>query len=295
VIYDHSYLKIPAECLRKHYYKHILRLDLIDADTTRLDVGTVMHKGLEILYSHTDWRTDVVDAAVHTALEKYAELCLRPWGDFEHLTEGHIESIIRGYVRSWGGREPYTVVAGAEEPLTMTLPSGLQVGGIVDVVIEDGDALLVMDHKTSGGWLGSMMYNRAKYEMQLRLYCALVEHNYGRPCRGGIINAIYTGKQASNPNSKAKKFDRYRFDYTPGQIGEALGWAQNWERLLYDLEHLSLDETPIDDFPQFGGTHCGWCDFNQLCSAAPAVREGLIELKYEVREKKDSLLASGVV
>lgn len=285
-IYDHSYLLTLAECPRKHFYRHRLRLIPREGGPAYMTAGSAMHLALAAYYENG---MDL-DAALATLRENYT---LRPFGNFEYLTLGHLETVMKGYDARYRDREPYRVIAMIEEPVTGTTAglTPLAIGGIPDMIVEEDGKKLVLDHKNTTGYLGDNLYNKVKFQHQMRIYCILATQLLGESVTGAVVNALYIGKYASSASSKAAKFDRYRFDYTSDQLEE----TEQWISTTVAAEHHysgGMESEHEELWPQCGGVQCGFCEFATLCEAPPRLRPALIRVRFQPRPE-GGILASG--
>lgn len=278
---DHTYLSTAAECLRRFHLRYNIGLRP-QGDSPRMKAGSAMHAGFAVLYGapEMDWSAEIVEQAVEAVTASFGTTTdeFNPW-----LTSGHLAVCFRNYVDHYREREQYRVIKLIEEPL---VEGGL--GGIPDLLAEDNEGFLILDHKCSANYLGTHLFNRCKFSKQLPLYCHLVSKAFGQNVRRAVVNAIYIGERAANKDSKAAKFERYPFEYSPEQISEALIWAKRQEELIAWMRSTAKGEL---DWPQHGGSHCGWCEFQTICEAAPPLRPGRIAMSFDVRPATGLLLS----
>ena len=276
-IADHSYLSLLLDCLRAFFYKHE---ELIEAkgDAIRLKAGSAMHKGLAVI--HETWEIEPAVEAMRTELGTSSGV-----GDLDFLTSGHLEAVLRNYLDYWKDRDPFVVVEMIEEPIIQQL-DGLWIGGIPDMVVEQEGELVVLDHKTTSSYLGSHLYNRVKFSKQFPIYCLLLTEKLGKPVRRGICNAIYTGKYATVEKSKASKFERYSFEYSEEDLEETVQWIREVQSII---KHF--DSIHVNRWPQHGGSHCGWCEYKELCEVAPPLRDAIKARSFQKREISGKLLS----
>jgi hypothetical protein len=281
---DFSYLNCLLECPRKFYLRHVRPIEPKEGSIL-LKAGTAGHAALaEWYHPKSMYSLECALDALHAHYEDVV-----PAGRYDFLTLGHMEVILKNFHDYWLGRCPWDVVERIEEPLVAEI-DGTEFGGIPDLMVEEHGDLLVCDHKFTTTYLGGHLYNRVKFSPQLRIYCVLATAFYKTPVRSGVINAIYMGDKASNPESKAQRFDRYRFDFTEDQIEETRKWLleMNWRA----MEIFSKQTLSPFDFPQHGGAHCGWCEYRELCEVSPALRDGIERSRFQPREVS-GILSSG--
>ena len=281
---DFSYLNPLVECEQKWYYKFIEEWDPKE-ESVLLKAGRAGHGALaEWYHPRSMYSRECALDALHVLYEGTV-----PRGKYEYLTFGHLETIVKNYHDYWLGKCPWDVVQRIEDPIIAKI-DGVEFGGIPDLMVEEHGELLVVDHKFTTSYLGGHLYNRVKFQHQLRKYCLLASEEYDTPVRAGAINAIYMGDKASNSDSKAMRFDRYRFDFTEEQLEETEIWLLELNRRA--TEHRRYTVTDDDEFPQHGGSHCGWCEYRPLCEASPPLRDGIKNASFKKREVT-GLLRSG--
>ncbi len=132
-----------------------------------------------------------------------------------------------------------------------------------------------MDHKTTSSYLSEYWAKTHEVSNKDRGYLAMLESLLSRPFNGSIINGIYVGKSATNPNSKATRTERYQFDFTPDHITEALRNQLMWNKTIEFYEEQGY-------FPQ--GCGYGGCSCPSICKRDPLDRE---VVKAEEWEQSD--------
>ena len=265
---SHSYLITYVECPRKFYYRYVRDLESTAPPSLPLEVGRIMHKVLYAYYSN--------DKDLEAALTVLREVFdLRPFGDDDYMSIGHLETIMRNYHDKYINA-PYTLIKASEEEIEGEI-AGYPFIGIPDVVMKYNGELHVMDHKTTLGWLGDRLNNRVKMQYQLRIY-ALLLVDQGYEVAGGLLNAIYCGKYASKPKSKAQKFEREQFPYTSDDYLKAEAWVTG---VAFEIERA----TTVGSFPQCPGDQCSHCEFQDLCAGPTIMIERKIAANYKKRER----------
>lgn len=289
-VIDHSFASTILACPRKHFHAFEQHLSPLE-ESIPMVVGSAMHKALAVLYKRG---FNEVEAAI-TAMESYLEekrLRLPPTGTFDYITAGHLRVVLENYVDHWGTKEVLTVSALVEEPVVAPLEidgAWQHVGGIPDLIVRDGGVALCLDHKCTTSYIGANLYNRLKFSHQFRIYCLLMETLLGEPVRGAIANAIYIGKGASTPTSKATRFERWRFDYSLNQLNETKEWLLASKNLLSYYRNIA-GENELK-WPQNPSTSCGWCQFAPLCEVPDVLRPVKVRTLYTVRRPEGVLLS----
>lgn len=279
---DHSFLSDTAHCQRLAYYKYERGLESVEPGSPPMIAGSAGHAGLAALYA--DEPIEEAIGKMHEYLDRNE---LKAAGRYDYLTSGHMEVVLRNYYDHWRDKEPYTIIETIEEPIVADIGVGFEVGGIPDLIVQDGEgAYLALDHKFTAGYIGSRLYNRTKFTHQLRTYALLTRAKFGIHIQGGVVNAIYMGKHATSSTTKATLFDRWRFDWTAEQLAETREWIRQTNGRFTDL----IDQ-PESVWLQNGGSHCGWCQFQELCSSPPALRENRIRTNFRVRDRTGRLIS----
>lgn len=293
---SHSRLACVLSCERKYFNKYILGLESPDQFPPAY-MGQAMHVALE------HWHRTGDSSGARTALD-IAWGGQRFYGDWAWVSPGHADIVLQHYLESkhtqdWeivklrrsdldASRLLETDVqedsAGflvmAEASFVVNVPGMGPVNVRPDVLLKTPSGLRVVDHKTTTAYLGAKLYNRTKFEHQLRLYALAFSALLGQPVLEGACNAIYSGFNAGTVNFKGKRFEFYPFDYSPADFEETKAWYRSGvEKMRYMQENFTQhDELSA---PQNPGDHCGYCDYGKLCSAPAALRPGLVKINYK--------------
>lgn len=134
-------------------------------------------------------------------------------------------------------------------------------------------------HNTTSSYLSEYWSRKHSVSNKLRGYQAMMNKLLGVRTQGGIINGIYVGKYALNPDSTATKFDRYIFDFTSEHIDEALRNQKEW----IGVEQYWREK---GYWPQVANDQCSNCDFRTICTASPLFRSSVIETDYDKGEPR---------
>lgn len=287
---SHARLSSFVHCQRKYFYRYVLCCgEEYDEKTPWAHGGKLGHKALHGYYT-----------AGAMALPEWGEEAPQtdPW------TEGMLHVILRNYEDHWKEKDDLKALRVKVSDLKNVIEARYEededgylsfnegtfivqtpVGPILiqpDFVGTDwsGD-LCIVDHKFTGGYLGKRVYGDAKHGFQLRLYAYGVGHMLGKPVTKAYLNAIHVGPGQGNPKSKAQLFDRYPFDYSPGDFEDLEAWVLQAKQQWDDLESRDPDEVW---WLKNAGEHCSYCSFESLCSMSPRRRPVELAGYYQLKE-----------
>lgn len=273
--YSHSRLFTYVDCALRYYYHYVLRLEpIMEYVSPPLAFGSLMHECLAAYYKGNH---SLADALLKLDELEDEGVLPPPVGEkYGHLTYFHAELILRNYDEFWkdDGVVPVAVI---EEPLEGTV-SGYPFTGIPDLLyrVNGDDVLRVMDHKTTNSYLGDILGTRTMMQHQLRLYAILAKQNDLGDVEVGVSNGIYVGKYATSAKSKAKKFYRWPYAYTPAHLQDSTAWVGEVA--------LSIMESELQNrWPSCPDARCDHCPFQILCTTPSPLRKGAQETNFKVR------------
>lgn len=307
-IVDSTSLQKLADCPRYYETRVVKGLDPAGPPSAKMVAGIAIHEALEYFYSLTPEvraTREAQELAITTALTSWESFSIDRGlmdPDSTHLSEDNIARILEAYFHYWQHEaidiyEPIHLTLddldlsdvlaarfktnddGAlilgESNLIMRfpLPDGTLVfAGKPDLPVRDQlGRVYIMDHKTTSSYLSDWWAKQFQVSNKMRIYMAMIRSLLSETPAGAIINGIYVGKHATNPNSKATKFTRYTYDFTPDHIDEAVA---NWHAWKKVAEHYAS----TGYYPQ--GCAFGGCSMPDLCRRDPATREEVIATDY---------------
>lgn len=287
---SHARLSTFSLCQRKYFYRYILCCGAeYDEGTPWAHGGKLGHKALDGFYSQ-------------------GFMILPEWGDevpqADSWTEGILHVTLRNYEDHWKEKDDLKALRVQPGDLKNVLDARYEVSDDGSIVFNEGTfvvqtpvgpiliqpdfvgtdwsgELCIVDHKFTGGYLGKRVYGDAKYGFQLRLYAYGVGQMLGKPVTKAYLNAIHVGSAQGNPKSKASLFERYPFDYSPGDFEDLEAWVIQTKRQWSDLESRDLDEVW---WLKNAGEHCSYCSFESLCTMSPRRRPVELAAYYQLRE-----------
>ena len=297
------------ECRRAYLYRYVMKLAAKGQHTKPL-AGKAGHAGLDVLHRVGFGAIELARGMARLAYANHVPPDAIKW-----LTADHICEILGNYCAYWQEDDPdfkpYKLHADIlrrgnpyvkhieldgrvdnlgyvqmnENPMVIQMSPELVMTLVIDMLVEGADgSVRVADHKWTASYLGKGVLNKYLVSHQMPLYILAARKLVGR-CDGAILNAVYMGQAANNPNSNAQKFDRYLFDYTEGQLAESLAWATITAKRAKQEEQAfgyAIDEAL---WPQNPASYCVGCDYLQLCEVAPAMRAGRITNWYDNAEE----------
>ena len=314
---SHSRLSKFHECRRAYWYRYVQGLRSPRQATKPL-AGKAGHAGLDVLH-RLGWQA--LPLAQSAARLAYGEHI--PEESLKWLTADHICGILANYAEHWAEDDsdfkiyklPASIVRQGnpyvkqiqldglvdandnvqmnENPMVIQLSDELAMTVVIDMLITRADgSIWIADHKWTAQYLGKGVLNKYVVSHQMPLYILAARRLIGR-CDGAILNAVWMGQAANNPQSGAQKFDRYVFDYTEGQLAESLEWATQTAKLAAAEESAFKASSLGLYWLQNPASYCSGCDYLKLCEVAPAMRPGRVAKWFthadKVEDAKDEV------
>lgn len=217
-------------CPRQHHYAYTQNLEPIAA-TQALDVGTLVHSGIENFYRNGSFppvEPDLgeVGQKVTSALSTYALLAqLEDRGmeivDIERKFELPIEEV-----------------------------EGAMLKGVIDLVVRIQGDLYLMEHKTCAQhWSNEQIQTAPQHQ----LYEMAAESIYEEPVDGTYYNFLRITKRGGDFHTDAKR------TFVPKNYTAR---AEAYEDMLATMRNIS------DDYKaRNSGSHCHYCRFFALCQS----------------------------
>ena len=298
-IYDATTLAKIADCPRKHQIRVEENWDK-QGMNVKMVAGIAVHEGLDWYYAHEERTQRVEDESLVLIQDTWDGFAIERGYMNEsetHLSAQHLTQVIENYFYHWKHKaiEIYEPITGTtvdslnldnvlaarfrltdqgnillgESNIIMKFDLGhhgiLVLAGKPDLpVVKQDGSIYIMDHKTTSGYLSDWWAKQFEVSNKMRGYMAMVDELLGVETRGAVINGVYVGKYSTNPNSKATKFTRYQYDFSPDHVKEALLNQRMWIKTIEFYREQ-------DYFPQ----GCGWsgCSHPDLCRRDPLTRE----------------------
>lgn len=168
-------------CPKKYEYKYVQRLRP-KAKAVPLERGTWCHELLQCFYDGGDWKKQhkVLTKKFNRLFEEEREML----GDLP----GDCARIMRSYLRQYEEEDGNLRIVDTELNEYVTLPNGLRVQVIIDLVYEDHMGLWAMDHKFRKAFESP---ENMRLDPQLTVYYWALEV-LGYPCVGTVYNEVLT-------------------------------------------------------------------------------------------------------
>ena len=277
-----SRISAISSCPRKYKHQYIDIIRKKDKPSY-MSAGGLIHTGID----HWTVTGDIDGAIEEMRATDYPD----PGPDSDFLRSPALEIVVRNYADHWtkhGAYEPLLVefddlnlgsvlaarwrttedgkIILAESPLMMIIDD-LIITGVPDAPVKNHSGNnLVMDHKSTSGYISGYWKGKYKISDQFRIYDVMLTELLGVPFQGTVLDAIYMGRYATSTTSKATKFDRDEYDYDATMLDETKRNARSW---LKQIEGFKAD----DYFPQSTGMYCGGCFFMDICKEPVWARE----------------------
>lgn len=264
--FDYTMLSTFMNCRRRYNYR-INRGLVSKKPPTALTFGGAIHEALDSWYEDKN-----VDKAVTLFKESFEERL----DDDNKRTHQMGEWILRNYHEQYQ-YQPWELVQ-SEMSFSLHFRDDKKFIGRIDKIIKWGDALWVVDHKTTSQ-LGSQFFKTAEPNLQFTGY-VWAARQLGYNAVGVILDAILVAKGLLPGTSKNYKltplarFDVYRSD---DHLKE---WKDTAEGIMGDIE---MCEATNKWYPNFDMcTYYGECPFRKVCKEDSDIRERIIEADYDV-------------
>lgn len=181
---SNSKVKTWRRCPKRYEFKYIYGLEPKKKGIA-LERGSWIHSLLEVHYDGGDWR------------DRHKELKMEFYSLFdeerEHLGDLPTECsrIMRAYLRHWKKADRNFVVVDTEMNETVTLPNGVELNVIVDLIVQELDTglLWAWDHKTRKKFGDE---DDMVLDPQLTLYFKALEIMGYKPLGGVVYNELRT-------------------------------------------------------------------------------------------------------
>lgn len=179
---SNSKAKTYRRCPNKYRYKYVEKLRP-KRKAMQLERGSWIHDLLMHHYDGEDW------CAHHTKLTKqFYNLFEEEREDLGDLPE-ECGRIMRAYAQHYKAEDKQFVVVDSEMDEEVDLPNGQQFNFIIDLVLDDGDGLWLVDHKTVKKFMEA---DFMLLDTQSARYFWAAEQMGYTPLKGFIFNEIRT-------------------------------------------------------------------------------------------------------
>jgi hypothetical protein len=238
-------------CRAKYHWKYIQGWEPV-TKAKALRLGSAGHKALSSWYSQHD-----PDVALKMAWSEFwadAEGGLDTDQDTASQEWTLLEETLKRYM-AWAPSNDHWQVRGVEHELRLPLPGfeGWSFIGFIDLIVEQGGALWILDHKFS-----SRAMVPPTLDLQTQLYAwALQLSGWGRVA-GSFYNVIRMGSKIA----ETQPVLRGPVQFSQGGIPLL---EQDVQRVTSEIQRLGSPEVPIY---RHVTPDCSWdCPYKQVCLA----------------------------
>ena len=149
--------------------------------------------------------------------------------------------------------------------------------GHMDRLVEYGDKLYVMDQKTTGRTLSPGYYKQFENDLQFSMYSFAGKAVYDMPVKGVIIDAAQI----------AVGFTRFERGFSFRSEMQLDEWYGDMLKLIEDIREAHRN----DYFPMRRAScnNYGGCEFRDVCSRPPEVREQFLKGDFEQTKRWNPL------
>lgn len=296
--WDSTSIKLATECMRKYYYKMIVGWQP-ETLSVHLRFGIVYATALEHYHKHVALgmdRKDAIEAVVHEALiatwdhELDEEGNRIPntgaaWDGGHNLkTRGNLIRTIVWYLEQFEDDAVSTIILSDGKPAVeysfkLPVDNNIVFCGHLDRLGEYSHDPYVQDQKTTGTTISARYFEGYNPDIQMSMYTFAGKAIFGVPVKGVIIDAAQIAVGFS-------RFERGFTFRTDDQLNE-------W----YDQTMVKIEEaramTAEQYFPM-NATACGnygGCEFRDICSRSPQVREQFLKGKFVKGPRWDPIVS----
>ena len=278
---SYSTLRNVASCDTRTALANILRLTKPrDEEDAALLAGTAAHEALAAFLGGSP-----TPFAVATFVAKYQQAAdalnpgLYPWQ--QRLTMTNTRAIMERWFETHPvERLPFRVRPDLiEVGFKLPLVDGVNLHGIIDVIVEYQGDLYVVDHKTTGR-IDSTWRHSFRLDAQMSAYVWAASETLGTRVRGIFINGIEFCKLPTS-DKKCKEHNLLYSECGPEHATfempqvdrsdvELQAWLKDTTVLAQRYRHLVQTVTSIDDVTEVlqQGTYngsCRFCSFKDFC------------------------------
>lgn len=280
VYWDATSITLAQTCLRKYYYTMIRGVTRRER-SVHLIFGGIYASALESFYKLRASGLSIEDALRQIIRDAMVESWDSEAGAPVHFddTKKTRPNLIRTIVwyidqfadESKDGIKTYHLQSGkpaVELSFALEVDDDLVLCGHLDRVVEFGDALYVMDQKTTGGTIGTYYFDGFSPDNQMSLYSWAGRAVLHSPVRGVIIDAAQIAVNFT-------RFERGITTRSKDQLDEwfdTARWTIDSARQACALDHFPMNTTACGNY--------GGCEFRGICSRSPAVRENYLKSDF---------------
>lgn len=282
--WDSTSIKLAEDCL----YKYKLRM--IDGWSPKRKSVHILFGGwyataLEHFHKYTALGATLDEALRRVVREALESTWIdgKPWeSDHNTKTRENLIRTIIWYVDHFA-QDPVTVyklpdgTPAVEYSFSFEADNGIVLSGHIDRLVQYADAFYVMDQKTTGSTITQHYFDSYDPDTQMSLYTMAGQIIYKQKVKGVIIDAAQI----------AVGFSRFMRGFTFRDDAKLEEW---YASAMYTIEK-ARDATRRNFFPLNPGSchkYAG-CEFRNICSKSPHVRDQFLEADFTKAETWDPL------
>lgn len=313
---SHSKAKTWRRCPKQYKYKYVMGLRP-KKKKRPLEMGTWMHALLEAHYGGKKWRRVHKDF-----VRKYNGLFLEERQALGDLPND-CDRLMQSYLRNYEKEDRFWTPIDQELNEFVTLPSGLRLNVVVDLVVEDHMGIWIVDHKFRTKFAGRGA--SVVLDPQLTLYFWAMEQLGYAPLAGAIFNEVRTkaptvpAKLKSGRLAQRSNIDTDVWTYASAvkANGESIADYAKILRLIagrqrerfFRRTYLPKDSPVVAttmrellqtageinaaerrrSYPRSVDKSCDWCDYQDLCISQFNGGDIKSLIKSNYTRKRDSM------
>lgn len=288
--FDSTSLNLGAACLRKYRYKMIDGWTYPDK-SVHLLFGGWYATALEHYHQHIAAGADTDEATLLVVHEALIATWItnedgtgQPWTtDHNTKTRENLIRTIVWYLAQFGVDDSCKTVilstgeAAVEHSFRLEVDNGIIFSGHLDRLIDYGGKNYVQDQKTTGTTITARFFNGFSPDNQMSMYTFAGKSIFGIPVSGVMVD----GAQI------AVGFSRFERGFTFRSEDQLNEWYDDSMTLVERIQH----HTKENYFP-LNPTSCGdygGCEYRNVCSKSPSVREKFLKGTFEKGKRWDPL------
>lgn len=279
--WDSTSIKLAEECLYKYKLKLIegwqpetlsVHLRFGQHYATALEH---YHKFVALGIDHDEAVYLVVKEALEDTWDRPEDGEAGPWeSDHNVKTRANLIRTIIWYLEQFGKDDAVSTlilsdgVPAVEHSFALPVDNGIVFAGHLDRLgVYAGDPY-VQDQKTTGSTITQRYFEGFNPDTQMSMYTFAGKVAYGIPVKGVIIDAAQI----------AVGFSRFERGFTFRVEAQLNEW---YDHTMYHIE-VARKATRENFFPMNRSScgNYGGCEFRDICSRAPSVREQFLKAKY---------------
>lgn len=256
----------------EHYHKHIA-LGIDHDEAVYLVVKEALEDTWDRVYEEVSENEGIEGLA--STKSSLTEISSGPWeSDHNVKTRANLIRTIIWYLEQFGKDDAVSTlilsdgVPAVEHSFALPVDNGIVFAGHLDRLgVYAGDPY-VQDQKTTGATITQRYFEGFNPDTQMSMYTFAGKVAYGIPVKGVIIDAAQI----------AVGFSRFERGFTFRVEAQLNEW---YDHTMYHIE-VARKATRENFFPMNRSScgNYGGCEFRDICSRAPSVREQFLKAKY---------------